>query len=416
MKRLPLFSCLVIGTGMLSAVALAYLLPPENWDEARRGVNALEMLCSGDYLNYSYLGEPDTFNTKPPLFLWMVTGSFHLFGVGVFSLRLPSLLALMGFLLYVHRWIRQRFGAYRAFLTVTALVVVNGIIGQHVGISGDTDMLFVFLLTVGCCEWFGYLEGGQRRSALVSAACFALAFLTKGVACFLVIPGLVLASFLHPKQTVRLRSSYTWQAAAFLCVLGVGCGVLLSRMGTRMAGIEGYGTLLEAMLGRDGLQRFGDPQFEQDHNPFFVFTALDIRFGPLIYVIYLGMLAGMIRYGWRAMLPGRGSFASFSLCIVVSVLLLLQFSANRHNWYVAPALPFLAYLFARMVEAMVHRRGWMVAALLCLVVLSTFQRARAISAREELIVDSSMTLDDRLPQAKAFRLLISNPPCHPGGE
>lgn len=36
-------------------------------DEARHGINAYEMMQSGDYVVTTYRGEPDYWNLKPPL-------------------------------------------------------------------------------------------------------------------------------------------------------------------------------------------------------------------------------------------------------------------------------------------------------------------------------------------------------------
>ncbi|HQA87386.1 MAG TPA: 4-amino-4-deoxy-L-arabinose transferase, partial [Bacteroidales bacterium] len=65
-------------------------IPVQLWDESRLAINALEMFENGNLLVTYYKGEPDFWNTKPPLMIWFQSLNFHLFGVNEFSLRLPS--------------------------------------------------------------------------------------------------------------------------------------------------------------------------------------------------------------------------------------------------------------------------------------------------------------------------------------
>jgi len=46
-------------------------LPLRLWDEARTAINASEMYHSGRYLIPTYNGEPDMWNLKPPLMVWL---------------------------------------------------------------------------------------------------------------------------------------------------------------------------------------------------------------------------------------------------------------------------------------------------------------------------------------------------------
>lgn len=69
--------------------------PLNEWDEPRRGVNAMELLQNGDLVNMYYGGKPDTWHAKPPLMVWLIAISFKVFGYNEFALRLPSALQVM---------------------------------------------------------------------------------------------------------------------------------------------------------------------------------------------------------------------------------------------------------------------------------------------------------------------------------
>lgn len=59
-------------------------------DEAYHGVNAYEMLKSGNWIVNTYRYETDYFNSKPPLNLWLIMLSYRVWGVSSFSLRFPA--------------------------------------------------------------------------------------------------------------------------------------------------------------------------------------------------------------------------------------------------------------------------------------------------------------------------------------
>jgi len=46
------------------------ILPLRMWDEARYAINAYEMNQNGNFIVTHYQGQPDMWNTKPPLMIW----------------------------------------------------------------------------------------------------------------------------------------------------------------------------------------------------------------------------------------------------------------------------------------------------------------------------------------------------------
>lgn len=72
MKNLCLTIILLILTGMLLEVWKIGQPAAREWDESRRGINAVSMMNNGDYFHYYYLDQPDSFNTKPPLAVWLI--------------------------------------------------------------------------------------------------------------------------------------------------------------------------------------------------------------------------------------------------------------------------------------------------------------------------------------------------------
>ena len=411
---------MIVGISMAIAAWSIAVLPVEDWDEARRGINAFHMLCSGDYWNYSFLGETDTFNTKPPLFVWLLALSFKWFGVGVWQLRLPSLIALGAQLFYLLWWLTANRGLRLSLLTVGAVIAVNGIIGYHVALSGDTDMLFVLCLTVFCLESFLYLETGHTTRGIVAVIALGAAFLTKGVAVALIIPGVLVYVFLDVRMQHR-RGVGSW---LILGLIGGSIGALilavLTKFGTNLSEVNGYSNLLEAMVRKDGVQRFSDPTFEPDTASGYLLRALDIRFGILIYWLYIALVWLLLRHGPREFFLRltQDRFGCFSCLIVISVLGLLQLSSNRHDWYVAPAVPFLAYLFARSLDVLVISRRWKIAIMGALLLIATGERVRRnLSVHRPALPESftadfvgldTLFVDRHMEQSAIFQILVES--------
>ena len=87
-----------IGTIALASSVLFYrlgALPIEVWDEGRIVINALEMAHSGLSLITTYGGIPDHWNTKPPLFIWLMSLSIRVLGPNEWAVRLPSALSAL---------------------------------------------------------------------------------------------------------------------------------------------------------------------------------------------------------------------------------------------------------------------------------------------------------------------------------
>lgn len=90
--------CFALGTALLFANLGQGSLYA--WDESLSAMRALNMYADGLSFTVNTYGGPD-FN-KPPLYYWLAAGMFHLFGPGLFALRLPSVLFALGCLACVY--------------------------------------------------------------------------------------------------------------------------------------------------------------------------------------------------------------------------------------------------------------------------------------------------------------------------
>lgn len=144
-KNHLLFSILIIVLVSIPLFAQLGKLPIRDFDEARNSINALEMYSDGDWVVTHFEGQPDMWNTKPPLLIWLQTIFFKLIGPGELALRLPSAIAaLMTCVILLHFASKHLKNNLLGILTVIVLVTTHGYIGMHSARTGDSDTLLTF--------------------------------------------------------------------------------------------------------------------------------------------------------------------------------------------------------------------------------------------------------------------------------
>ncbi|MBS0151475.1 MAG: glycosyltransferase family 39 protein [Nitrospira sp.] len=147
-------------------------------DEGRNAEAGREMFASGDLVTPTFNGELRV--AKPVFVYWLMTASYHAFGVNEFSARFPS--ALFGVALIVMHYLfltRLRgptvglYGALMLLLNVEILAL---------GRMAITDSVLIFFTTLSLYSfWLGLHESGSSRHWIWGFYVgMALATLTKG--------------------------------------------------------------------------------------------------------------------------------------------------------------------------------------------------------------------------------------------
>ena len=128
---------------------------------------------------------------KPPLALWVQAASAKLFGFSPLSLLLPEAIAGVLAVGLLYRLLDRRFGWQAALAGATVLAVFP----SFVAVSRDTgvDPLLILLMVLACEAGLRAVESGRWRSLLLCGALIGLAFNTKTLAAYLVVPGIALA-------------------------------------------------------------------------------------------------------------------------------------------------------------------------------------------------------------------------------
>ena len=154
---------------------------------------------------------------KPPLGLWLQVLSAKLFGFAPLPLLLPEALAGVATVAALFLIVRPRFGALAAGAAALTLAGFPAFVA--VSRDNNVDTLLILLMTLACGAALRASETGRLRALLASAVLVALAFNTKALAAYLVVPPIAAAYLCCAPGPLRRRATH-------LLLAGLLCGAL----------------------------------------------------------------------------------------------------------------------------------------------------------------------------------------------
>ena len=200
----------------LACIVLLVLLghkPLTNWDEGIYAEISREMLSLGvlvPHWNYQPWFE------KPPLMFWITAAFFKIFGVSDFWARAGSAFSGVAIVALLHGWLVRRNDTLAAWLSTVILLSTFGFL--HVCRVGEMDVL----LSLGCCIALFGLTAIQDRKLngwYLFWAGLAIALMTKGAACIVLIVTALLFAAIERRNLTRLSKSFWLGLLLFLLMI-----------------------------------------------------------------------------------------------------------------------------------------------------------------------------------------------------
>jgi 4-amino-4-deoxy-L-arabinose transferase-like glycosyltransferase len=218
LSRLRIRHLALAAVMALSAAMNTYRLSRNGWANVFYSAGVKSMLRS--FHNFVFVSfDPGGLITidKPPLGLWVQAVSAKLFGFTPLSLLLPE--AIMGMLAVAALYcaVTPCFGATAGIASALALALFP----SFVAISRDNnvDALLILLMTLACACSLRATASGRLRWLLACAALVGLAFNTKTLAAYLVVPGLALGYLACAPGTLARRALHLLAAGCVLFVV-----------------------------------------------------------------------------------------------------------------------------------------------------------------------------------------------------
>ncbi len=316
-------------------------------DEGRNAEAGREMFASGDFVTPTFNGELRV--AKPVFVYWLMTISYHIFGVSEFAARAPSALFGVGLIVMHYLFLTRLrgptvglFGALTLLLNIEVLAL---------GRMAITDSALIFFTTLSLYGfWLGLHEPGRGRHWIWAFyAGMAIATLTKGPVGFAVplITGLVYLAATRQWLIFWQRGAPIAGTLLFLLLAGpwyVAMFLLHGDAYSSQAKVHTVGRFLAPMEGH-GVGWW------------FYFPVLLLGFYPWSAFLPAGLYRAYQSWReWRLMRnrthesetpPGSGEELEwFAGLWIVGVFIFFSLSSTRLPHYIGPLFPACAILAA----------------------------------------------------------------------
>ncbi|MFI5037701.1 MAG: ArnT family glycosyltransferase [Solirubrobacterales bacterium] len=151
---------------------------------------------------------------KPPLALWVQAASAKVFGFSPLSQLLPEAIAGVLAVALLYRLLALRLGAAAGLAGALALAVFP----SFVAVSRDTgvDPALILLMVLACGAGLRAAETGRWRTLVWCGVLVGLAFNTKTLAAYLVVPGIALAHLVCAPGSISRRLTQLLVAGAVM--------------------------------------------------------------------------------------------------------------------------------------------------------------------------------------------------------
>ncbi len=165
--------------------------------------------------------DPSSFITidKPPAAFWVMELSGRIFGFSSLSMLFPEALAGLATVMVLYHVVRRWFGEPAAVMASVALALTPVVV--VIFRFNDPDAFLTLLLMLATCAYWHALESGKTGQLVLSGVLLGVAFLTKSLEAFLVVPafGVVYVCCGPPHLARRLRQ-LCWAALALVVSSG----------------------------------------------------------------------------------------------------------------------------------------------------------------------------------------------------
>ena len=312
-------------------------------DEQTYSQWAFHMVKTGDYLNPWAFGDPALWIGKPPLFMWLISLSYQVFGINNFATRFwsPVFGALsLVFIFYLGKNLYNSRVAGFLSAIVLGTFTTFYVFARH----AMTDVTFSFFVMASI--YFLLLSEkneSANRYAILSGLFFALAIMTKQIEALL-IPLIIFFYLIATKRSIRFL--FTKRFTLFW-----GIGLLVISPWVIYMFIQYGSEFWRVFLVYSNITR--------------ATSAIEGHAGGYLY--YFTQLANSETLLWAILLPfaialcafkafmKRSKADSLLLLWIAIVLIIFTFAQTKLYWYILPAFPAFALAISSLLSQLIKR-------------------------------------------------------------
>ncbi len=363
--------------------------------------------------------DPGSFITvdKPPLSLWLMGISARVLGFSSFAILLPQALCAIGAVGALFATVRRVMGPQAGLIAAAALAITP--VTVAIARVNNPDALLVLLLVVSGYLLVRALESGRTKHLVLCGVVVGLAFMTKMLQGWMVVPALAAAYLLAGPPALLTRVKQLALAGVAMLVASAAWPVAVSLWpgSTPYIGGSEDGSVWNLILGYNGFGRLtgaeggvggGGGSFGGVPGLLRMFNEqVGGQIAWLLPLAGVGLVAGLwaTRSAPRTDLR-RAGFVLFGVWALVHVAVFSSQKGIFHPYYVSALAPAVAALCGGgvMVLGSWARRSWAGLAVLDLTLAGSAWLAVELLGRTP---DFSERLRTAIPVAAAIALLAS---------
>ncbi|MFJ7168627.1 glycosyltransferase family 39 protein [Streptomyces globosus] len=329
-----------------------------------------------------FFGSSDAGNSitvdKPPAALWPMALSVRLFGLGGWQILVPQALMGIATTAVLYAAVRRHFGPAAALLSGTAFALTP--VAALMFRFNNPDALLTLLLTATVYCVLRALDGARTGWLVAAGAVVGLAFLTKTLQAFVILPPLALLYAACAPARLRRRLAQLLAAGAATVVAGgwwVAVVELWPASSRPYIGGSQTNSFLELTLGYNGLGRINGNETgsvgggRPGGGGGWGETGIDRLFsanvgGQASWLLpaALAMLAAGLVITWRAARPvtsvesaARAAFLAWGGPLLLTTAVFSSMRGIFHEYYTVALAPFTAALVGMGAALLWEERG-----------------------------------------------------------
>ncbi|MBT2424791.1 glycosyltransferase family 39 protein [Streptomyces sp. ISL-112] len=356
--------------GLLLAVGLAYFYNLSASGYANSFYSAAVQAGSQSW-KALFFGSLDSANAitvdKPPAALWPMALSVRLFGLTSWAILAPQVLMGVATAAVLNTAVRRRFGPVAGLIAVGvfALTPVAALMFRF----NNPDALLALLMTVTVWCVLRALEQGRTTWLLWAGAAVGLAFLTKTLQAFLILPPLAVLYAVCAPVPVRRRLGQLALSALTMVVAGgwwVAIVELMPASSRPYVGGSQNNSFLELTFGYNGLGRLNGEETGSVGGGGWGETGVGRMFNSevggqiawLLPAALILLVAGL----WLSRKAGRtdsarAAFLAWGGALVMTAAVFSFMAGIFHQYYTVALAPYIAALVAMGVAVLWEERA-----------------------------------------------------------
>jgi 4-amino-4-deoxy-L-arabinose transferase-like glycosyltransferase len=347
-----------------------------------------------------FFGSSDAANSitvdKPPAALWVMGTSVRLFGLSSWSLLVPQALMGVAAIALLTATVRRVLGPWPGLLAglLLALTPVVALMFRY----DNPDALMTLLLVGAAWAVTRAVEDGRTRWVVLTGALVGIAFLTKSLQAFLVLPGLAGVLLLAAPGSLRRRVGQLLAGGAALAVAAGWWFVAVALVPAAHRPWVGGSTSnspLDLALGYNGLGRLAGEQSPSGRvivnggSVWRLFGSGGDQIGWLLPAAIVGVLVVGVEVRRRPRTdPLRAALLLWGGWAVVTAVVLSLMRGISHPYYAVELAPAVAALVALGATLLWRRRT--AEARLLLAVVSVFTTVWSMTLVERRLPPGSV--------------------------